>query len=90
MTLQELRDKVSEQRAVVNSAVALIVGLHAKLDEAIKSNDPAQLQALADDLKSNTGSLASAVEENTPSSGSAPVPSTPAPASTTPADQPPV
>jgi len=68
MTTEELRAKVAEQRTVVNSTVELIKGLHTRLDEAIKSNDPAAIQALADELKANTDSLASAVAENTPAS----------------------
>lgn len=82
MTLDELRTKVAEQRTVIASAVTLIQGLHAKLDEAIKSNDPAAIQAVADELKSNTDPLAAAVQENTPAPAPQPAPTpepTPAP-----------
>lgn len=69
MTIQELRDAVAGQRTVITSAIELLRGLHQKLDDAIKSQDPAAIQAVADDLKTNTDSLAAAVAENTPAVG---------------------
>jgi DNA-binding FadR family transcriptional regulator len=66
MTIQELRDSVAAQRTIITSAVALLKGLHDQLAAAIAANDPAAIQAVADDLKANTDSLASAVTENTP------------------------
>lgn len=66
MTIQEIRDEVSAQRTVIDSARALLASLHQKLDEAIASNDPAALASLSADLKANTDALSSAVVENTP------------------------
>lgn len=66
MTIQELADQVAAQRTVVTSAVELLNGLHQKLDDAIKSGDPAAVQAVADDLKANTDTLSAAVVANTP------------------------
>ena len=73
MTIQELRDSVAAQRTVIDSAVTLLKGLHDQLVAAIASSDPAAIQAVADDLKAQTTTLASAVTENTP------VPPAPAP-----------
>jgi hypothetical protein len=66
--LEELRAEVARNRAVDESARILIVGIAAKLAEmaAKPTVDPAELQALVDDLKSSTDSLTSAVVENTP------------------------
>lgn len=72
MTIEDIRAQVASQRTVIASAVELLRGLHTKLDDAIKSEDPAALQALADDLKSNTDTLASAVQENTPAAPTPP------------------
>lgn len=66
MTIQELREAVSAQRTVIESAVALLKGLHDQLTAAIASADPAAIQAVADDLKANTDSLSASVVENTP------------------------
>lgn len=66
MNVQELRDRVAAQRTVIDSATALIRGLHEKLDSALKSGNTTELQALADSLKDNTDVLSSAVVENTP------------------------
>jgi len=75
MDIQDIRNRVAEQTAVITSAKTLLESLHQRLDEAIKAEDPAALQALADDIQANTTSLAAAVQENTPA---APTP-TPAP-----------
>jgi uncharacterized coiled-coil protein SlyX len=74
MTLDELRAKVSEQRTVVDSAVQLLKGLHTKLTDAISANDPAAIQAVADEIGANTTSLSQAVVENTPATPTPPTP----------------
>lgn len=74
MTIQELRDQVAAQRTVIDSAVTLLKGLHSQLDSAIAANDPAAIQAVADDLKTQTTTLASAVIENTPATPPPPAP----------------
>lgn len=77
MTIQELRDQVAAQRSVVESAVTLLKGLHDQLTTAIASSDPAAIQAVADDLKNQTTTLASAVQENTPAVAAPPPAPTP-------------
>lgn len=72
MTISELRAKVAEQTSVINSAVELLRGLKAKLDEAIATGDPAALQALSDEIGANTTTLSTAVVENTPAPPPAP------------------
>lgn len=62
--LDELTTEVSETKTVIDSAIVLIKGIKAKLDEA--GTDATKLKALSDDLGSKTDELASAVSENTP------------------------
>jgi len=61
----KLHADVSANTDAVQSAVTLLGGLKAQLDAAIASGDPAQLQALSDQLESNTQTLAAAVAANT-------------------------
>jgi len=72
MTIQEIRDQVAAQRTVITSATELLKSLHQKLLDAIATQDPAAVQALADDLKANTDALSQAVVENTPATPSTP------------------
>jgi DNA-binding FadR family transcriptional regulator len=80
MDVQDIRNRVAEQRNVIDSAKTLLTSLHQRLDDAIKAEDPAALQALADDIQANTTSLAAAVQENTPAVVSPPSAPTPTPA----------
>lgn len=64
--LTDLQDAVAAEKAVVDSAIVLLNGLKAKLDEAIAANDPAALQALSADLGAQTAALAAAVAADTP------------------------
>jgi hypothetical protein len=65
--LDALTAEVSQNSDVINSAITLITGLKAKIDELIAAGnvDPA-LQALSDSLDSKTNELAAAVAANTP------------------------
>lgn len=65
-TLDDLKAKVAANTQVTQSAVALIQGLKQKLDDAIASGDPAQLQALSDQLGKDDQALADAITTNTP------------------------
>lgn len=67
--LETLVTEVSETSTVVDSAITLLNGLKEKLDAAIASGDPAQLQALSDSLNSTQQRLAEAITANTPSEG---------------------
>lgn len=64
-TLEDVKAAVAAEKTVVDSAITLLKGLHDQLAAAIASNDPAALQAVADDLKAQTDSLAAAVAANT-------------------------
>jgi cell division septum initiation protein DivIVA len=66
-TLADLQAQVAAVGSTEDSAVALITGLIAKIQDLINSNaTPEQYQALVDDLKSHTDPLAAAVAANTP------------------------
>lgn len=62
--LDDLQAKVERNGEVDQSAVLLLQGLKAKLDEA--GVDPAKLKALSDALANSTDALAAAVTANTP------------------------
>lgn len=64
--LSDLQAEVAQNSSVVDSAITLLQGLKAKLDEAIASGDPAALTALSAELDAKTNALAAAVQENTP------------------------
>ena len=64
--LQALKEKVAANTTVIGSAITLLQGLKAKLDEAIAAGDPAALQALSDELGNTDQALADAVVANTP------------------------
>jgi hypothetical protein len=66
LELDELTAEVSRNTSVDQSAIALLNGLRAKLDEVIASNDPQQLVALRDSLATSSDGLAAAVAANTP------------------------
>lgn len=62
--LDALQSEVAENTSVQEGAIALLNGLSAKIAEL--KDDPAALQALADQLDSNSKALAAAIEANTP------------------------
>ena len=65
--LEALTAAVAANKDVTDSAVALLSGLHTKLQELIDTGvDPVALQTLADDLSTATQALAAAVVANTP------------------------
>lgn len=66
-TLADIRAAVEAQTTVDQSVITLLGELKDKLDEAIANGaDPAELQAIADELASNTQALSEAVTANTP------------------------
>ena len=66
MTFLELKAKVTEAVTVENSAVALITGIATQLKDAIAAGtDPAEIQAVADQLDAGTAALTAAVLANT-------------------------
>lgn len=64
--LDDLSREVSEVNTAVDSAITLIEGLKAQLDEAIATGDMAEVQALSNSLSESTDRLAAAVTANTP------------------------
>lgn len=64
--LDDLRAEVEKVKGIEASAVTLIVGLKAKLDEAIAAGNPEALAALSADLDQSATALADAVAANTP------------------------
>lgn len=66
-TLADLQAAVARDTAVDQSAITLLNGLSAKLQELVNAGaDPAAFQKLADDLAATTDALAAAVTANTP------------------------
>jgi chromosome segregation ATPase len=63
--LDRLTAEVSEIKTVADSAITLLNGLSAQI-RALK-DDPAKLEALANDLDAKGNELAAAVTANTPS-----------------------
>lgn len=59
-----LQTEVERNTEVDQSAIVLLQGLAAKIEEL--KTDPVKLQALADSLRSSSDSLAAAVVANTP------------------------
>lgn len=76
--LDNLRAQVERNTSVTDSAITLLQGLKAQLDNAIASGDPAAVQAVADNLGAETDKLAAAVTANTPAATPTPTP-TPTP-----------
>jgi len=65
-TLADLAIKVQRNNEVDASAILLLQGIKAALDEAILSGNPAEIQRLSDELGTSTEALAAAVAANTP------------------------
>lgn len=77
--LTQLQADVANEDTVIGSAVTLINGIAARIDQA--GGDPAALTALSADIKAQSAALAAAVAANTPPPAPAPAPvGSPAPA----------
>lgn len=63
--MDRLETEVREIKTVAASATALIRGIAKQLKDAIASQDPARLTALADSLDQDAADLSAAVAENT-------------------------
>lgn len=64
--LDSLTQEVTETKDLQQSAITLLNGLKAKLDEAIANNDMTRVVALRDDLDASNAALAAAITANTP------------------------
>lgn len=65
-SIEELQTEVTENTDLVGSVISLVNGLADQLEAAIAANDPAAIQAVADQMRSNNQALADAVAANTP------------------------
>jgi hypothetical protein len=63
--LENLQAAVAAEATVEASVVTLLTNLSADLQSAIASNNPAAIQAVADQITANTATLAAAVSANT-------------------------
>lgn len=64
--LDKLEQDVAAQATVIDSAVELLKGLKAKLDEAIAAGDMSRVSAVTAEIEARTQALADAVAANTP------------------------
>ncbi len=64
VNIQQLLDAVRAQKTVIDSAATLLARIHGELQGAINANNPAAIQAIADELAANTQELSAAVEAN--------------------------
>jgi len=67
--LEELAADVAAETTVVNSAIALLAGISARIDAAVaaaRAGDDNALAALSAEVKAETQALADAVAANTP------------------------
>lgn len=70
--IDDLQAAVSNLTSVDESAIALLRGLKAALDEAIANSDMSAVAAITAEIGTRTGELAAAVTENTPPAAKAP------------------
>jgi hypothetical protein len=66
---EELKADVAAETTVVNSAITLLAGISARIDEAVaaaRAGDDQALSALSSEVRSETQALAAAVAANTP------------------------
>lgn len=70
--LDRLTAEVAESRTATESAIALIAGLSDQIREL--KDDPAALEALADDLDNQQSQIGAAVSNNGNSGGGEPAP----------------
>jgi ubiquitin-protein ligase len=65
-TLTDLQNSVAAQTTVESSIVTLLDGIAQQLRDAQANNDPAAIQAVIDQIDSNTKAMSEAVTRNTP------------------------
>lgn len=66
MTLEDLKTKVTNETQVEQAGIVLMQGLSQQLKDALAANDPAAVQALADQLDANAAAMSQAITANTP------------------------
>jgi DNA-binding FadR family transcriptional regulator len=64
--LDDITAAVAAETTVLESAETLLASLHDQLVAALASSDPAAIQAVVDQIGTNTAALAAAVAANTP------------------------
>jgi hypothetical protein len=70
--LDDLRNAAAAQTSVVAGVSTLLQGLAQQLKDAVAGDDDSAVEDLANQIASNTASLAQAVTANTPAASSAP------------------
>jgi len=78
-TLADIENAVRNEKTVEDSMVVLLQSIAGQLQAAIASNDPARIQAIVDQLNTNTQTMTEAVLANTQQPPPAPPPEPPAP-----------
>ena len=63
MKLEDLEKQVTDNTTIEQSAIVLIQGIAAQLNEV--ATDPGKVQALADQLKNSAANLAACIQANT-------------------------
>lgn len=69
MTLDDIKAKADAQTTVIASLETVVSGMAQQIRD--NANDPAKLQAIADELDANTSTLAASVVANTPAAPAA-------------------
>lgn len=72
--LDDLSAQVKANTDLEQSAITLIQGIAAQLQQAVTNNDSAALSALAQQLQASAAALGSAITANTPEDPNAPHP----------------
>lgn len=72
--LDALNTAVANETTVDQSVITLLNGLSQQLKDAIAAADPAAIQAVVDQIDTNTAALSAAVAANTPVTAPAPAP----------------
>lgn len=70
-TLDDITAAVAAEATVEQSAITLLTSLHDQLAAALASQDPAAIQAVVDQLGTNTAALSAAIAANTPAAPTA-------------------
>lgn len=78
-SLDRLKQEVAENNTLTGSVITLLENLSQQIRD--NAEDPAALNALANDLDAQNAALAAAVEANTPTAPAPPVDPEPPPAS---------
>lgn len=71
-TITDVQTAVANETTVEQSAITLLQQLSQMLQAALAANDPAQVQAVVDQINANAQALSDAVAANTPAAPATP------------------